>query len=97
MNQTIVSCIRQSHLISFIYDSHPRIVEPHAYGISKEGHELLRCYQVAGSGVTCQGVGWHHMTVSKMIGITDTGNSFSGTKPKYNRDDPSMSTIFARL
>ncbi|PKM42290.1 MAG: hypothetical protein CVV03_10225 [Firmicutes bacterium HGW-Firmicutes-8] len=97
MNQTICNAIRNRRLLSFTYDGYPRIVEPHAYGITTAGHEEIRCYQVRGTGSDGKSTGWHLMTVSKISGLTILEDSFSTARPGYKRGDKGMSTIFCEL
>lgn len=49
MNPTICDAIRNRRILRFSYDGHPRIVEPHAYGLSRERAEVIRCYQTGGT------------------------------------------------
>jgi hypothetical protein len=48
MNDTIITAIKNQEVLSLTYDGIPREVEPHAYGLSKKGTELLLCYQISG-------------------------------------------------
>ena len=42
MNQVICDAIRNRCVLKFTYDGHPRIVEPHAYGLSRARNEVMR-------------------------------------------------------
>ena len=97
MNQTIVQSIKERRLLSFTYDGHPRVVEPHAHGITSTGKESLRCYQIRGSGVDPLGSPWHLMTISKMMNLTLMQETFSGPRPEYKKGDKHLLTILCEL
>ena len=97
MNSTLCQAIRERHVLTFSYDGYSRVVEPHCHGITTAGNEALRCYQVSGGSASGTVPGWHMMTTDKIIGLTVSPNSFSGTRPGYNRGDRGMSTIFCEL
>jgi len=97
MNQTIINAIQQKKLLSLSYDGITRTVEPHAYGVSKKGNELMRCYQVEGGHNSDKSHDWELLTVSKIIALSDTGKNFAGARPDYKRDDKAMQTIYAQL
>jgi hypothetical protein len=48
MNQEIIEAIENKNLVEFNYDGELRVIEPHCYGLSKKGIEVLRAYQVDG-------------------------------------------------
>ena len=71
MNHSIINAIQQKKLISLSYDGITRTVEPHAYGVSSKGNELLRCFQVKGDHNSDKPHVWDLLTVSKIIALTD--------------------------
>lgn len=44
MEETVISAIKNKHVLSFFYDDAIRTVEPQTYGISTAGHPVLRGY-----------------------------------------------------
>jgi hypothetical protein len=97
MNATIANAIRNQECLSLTYDGIPREVEPHAYGISSKGNELLRCYQVSGGHNSEIPHEWELLTVSKISALANTGVRFSGPRPDYRRGDKAMATIYQEL
>jgi hypothetical protein len=97
MNQTIAQGIKEKRHLSFTYDGYPRVVEPHAHGVTSTGKESLRCYQVRGSGKDPNGSPWHLMTVSKMMNLTVTEEYFPGPRPEYKKGDRHLSPIYCEL
>ena len=99
MNPLIIHAIRNRQCLEFSYNGFRRIVEPHAYGITKTGSAVLRAYQIAGghaSTASHSNNPWHLFTVSKMHGITMTGTAFAGVRPGYAPGDAAMATIYAQ-
>lgn len=96
MLQTIIKAIHDRQILSFNYSGISRKVQPVAVGDSKAGNLVLRCYQVAGGHVT-PGHDWDLCELSKISGLTATGEHFSGEPPGYKRGDKGMSTIHAEL
>jgi len=97
MNQSICKAIREKRILTFMYDGHPRVVEPHCYGLTRTGKEAIRCYQTGGTGVKPDVTPWHLMTVAKMMNLQILEDSFSTTRPGYKRGDEHMTTIFEQL
>ena len=97
MRNTIIGAIHQKKLLSLSYDGITRTVEPHAYGVSSKGNELLRCYQVRGGHNSEKPHTWDLLTVSKIIALTDTGENFASARPDYKQNDKAMQTIYAQL
>jgi hypothetical protein len=96
MNATIVDAIQTKKVLSLTYNGVARTVQPHAYGMNHLGHELLRAYQVSG-GHQKAGHVWDLFTVSKIVGLSVTGDTFQSAAPLYARGDKAMSTIYAEL
>lgn len=97
MNQMIIDAIQQKKLLSLSYDGIARTVEPHAYGVSSKGNELLRCYQIRGGHNSEKPHVWDLLTVSKIVALADTGESFGSARPDYKQNDKAMQTIYAQL
>lgn len=97
MKSTIVQAIEEMRCLSFTYDGHPRVVEPHCYGLTTTGKEAIRCYQISGSGVRADTTPWHLMTTDKIVGLTLLEETFSNPRPGYRRGDRGMSSIFCEL
>lgn len=97
MDLTIIAALSEKRRLSFSYDGHPRIVEPHCYGITKAGKEAIRCYQVSDAGMKPDGNPWHLMNVSMMEDLHILAESFSDPRPGYKKGDEVMTTIFVQL
>lgn len=98
MNQQICDAIRSRYVLKFTYDGHPRIVEPHAYGLSrKSNEEVIRCYQTGGTARFGKVPDWRLMEVAQINSLIVTPKHFVGVRPGYKRGDKDMTTIFCEL
>ena len=97
MNQTIVDAIRNKQCLSFRYDGFTRVVEPHAYGLSRKEEEVIRAYQISGGHASDHNEPWHLFRVAKATGIKSTEDTFGGQRPGCQRGDGHIPEIFAEL
>jgi len=97
MNQEIFDAIKNRCVLKFNYDGYPRIVIPHAYGISRAGNEIIRCYQTGGLSHSGTPPCWRLMEVNKIQSLTMTEEHFEGESPGYVKGDRGMTTIFCEL
>ncbi|HUL01176.1 MAG TPA: hypothetical protein VLX29_10005 [Nitrospirota bacterium] len=93
MNSAICNAIRSRMVIRFYYDGGIRVVEPHSHGISTDGHEVLRAYQIGGYSESGQHVGWKLISINKIYGIQPEGTTFVANRHGYEPNDNCMSTI----
>ena len=97
MNQVICDAITNRCVLEFTYRGHPRVVEPHAYGLSRASKEVIRCYQTGGTSSSGTVPPWRLMEVSQMQSLTVTEEHFEGERPGYKKGDRDMTTIFCEL
>lgn len=97
MNSVIIHAINNCELLSFTYDGYARIVEPHAYGVTTAGKEILRAYQIEGGHASNHNQPWHLFSVSKVVGLSSTRRGFSGARHGYKCNDSAMQSIYAQL
>lgn len=93
MRTTLVQAIADRNILSFLFRGSAYIVEPHAYGETSDGKEVLRCFQVGGDG---QAWGWKLIPVEE-VALFELGNRFNGTREGYAPGDRGMSKIFGQL
>jgi hypothetical protein len=98
MNQTIINAINNMGILSFIYKGKPRVVEPHAYGMSSYGNDLLRAYQVGGySSSSGRLPKWRLFEVNEINNLSPTDEKFNEARPGYHSNDQIMVRIYAQL
>ena len=97
MNQLICNTIYNRCVLKFTYHGHPRVVEPHAYGLSRAKNEVLRCYQTDGTSRSGKVPPWRLMRVDQIEFLTMTVEHFAHMRSGYRKGDKRMSTIFCEL
>lgn len=89
MNRVLCDAIEQRRILRFGYDGVIRLVEPHAYGVSSKGTEVLRAWQ--------RDAGWRLFSLAKMGGLEVLEENFEGPRPGYRARDSHMDRIFCAL
>jgi hypothetical protein len=97
MDPRICEAIRERRVIRFFYGGGYRLVEPHCYGVSRDGKELLRGYQISGHSESGQSEGWKLFRLDGMSDLSVTDDSFEGPHPLYNLNDKAMATVYCCL
>lgn len=97
MKQTIIDAIKGRNLLEFSYDGHHRVVEPHTFGVSTKGNDTLSAYQVKGTSDKGSVPDWKQFTISKIVGLKKSDETFTGTRPGYTKGDSRMTKIYAEL
>jgi len=97
MNQIICDAIYNRCVLKFTYHGHPRVVEPHAYGLSRALNEVIRCYQTDGTSRSGKVPDWKLIRVDQIESLTVTEEHFVGERDGYVKGDKGMSTIFCEL
>lgn len=90
----ISKAIEGRNLLSFSFSGRSYIVEPHAYGETSSGKEVLRCFQVGGDN---QAFGWHLISVTEATGLEVLAQHFNGHRTGYALGDRGMSKIYDQL
>jgi hypothetical protein len=97
MNELICRAIREHRVIEFYYDGGLRTAEPHCYGVSRQGNELLRAYQTAGYSESGQVVGWKLLRMDQLSQLVLAAERFADPRPQYNPNDKAMASVYCCL
>lgn len=98
MKNSIKAAIDERRLIHLDYDPGLRLIEPHAYGLSSQGNELLRAFQVSGASASGEHHHWKLFRVDRISSMTVLEEKFDGPRPDYRQNDRAMpGRIFAQL
>ena len=80
MENIIIAAIKEKKVLSFAYSGHPRIVEPHIYGIHEGARQLLG-YQIRGSSSSGSALPeWRRFKISAMKNLQILEESFLGRR-----------------
>jgi predicted DNA-binding transcriptional regulator YafY len=98
MNTLITDAVRDKRVLALNYEPGARLIEPHAYGRSAEGHDLLRAYQTSGASAKGEPENWKLFRLDRVKSLAPTDGNFSGPRPGYRRGDKAMKgAIYAQL
>jgi hypothetical protein len=90
--------IKNRNFVAFHYDGHPRVVVPAAFGIhTTTGNEVLRGYQVEGTGNSRSVPFWDLFLTGKMTNVEILDGQFIEDPPYYSRNDKHIDPIHAQL
>lgn len=90
MNRSLRDAINERRMIELNYDPGYRLVEPHAYGLSSQGNELLRAYQIEGASASGEPRNWKLFRVDRITGFEVLGERFDDSRPGYRPGDSAM-------
>lgn len=93
----ICDAIQGLKQLTFTYDGYSRTVNPHAYGVSAEHHELLRAYQTLGGSESGNPMGWKLFRIDEIQFLSVSTSRFEGPHRGYKRNDSEMIQIFCQL
>jgi len=89
----ICEAIQEKRLLAFHYgDDDFIVVEPHCYGMTPSGGEILRAYQVSGDRT-----GWRDFTVFKMHQVRVLNDLFARPRPGYEKSPNIFQSVFCQL
>src|SRR6476469_8672196 len=82
MHWIIVRAIIECRMLGIYYEPGARIIEPYAYGLSREQHGLLRAFQTAGASASGKHVNWKLLRTDR---ITQIHIMAEQARPEYRR------------
>ena len=98
MNQLAVLAIDRRHVIKLLYRGFCRTVEPHAYGLDRNGNAVLLCYQTSSDcSDESQGQGWRFLNPGDAQRVIETSEHFVGPRAGYRRISRYFRVMFAQL
>ena len=89
--------IRQSMCLDIEYGGYSRTVEVHAVGLSKEGHTLLRVWQVSGGSVSGERAGWKLLRLDEATGYRLSDVKSEAPRSGYKQGDKALVRIVAEI
>jgi predicted DNA-binding transcriptional regulator YafY len=79
--------------LRFSYSDHPRNVEPHALGRTRDGKLAILAWQVAGGSTTEPPPGWRTFIVADINDLALTEETFPGPRPDYRAERSGLAEI----
>ena len=72
------------------YDGFSRVVEVHVVGLTKEGHWIMRVWQVRGGSIHDEPPGWKTMRLNEGFSAHILNEKSMAPRPGYQRGDRAM-------
>lgn len=88
--------IDQRRVIAFDLAGHPRVAEPHDYGLAGGAHRLL-FYQVGGGSSSGNPHGWRSVDIRKMTNVRLLDQQFDGKRATPSGRHRSWESIIASV
>jgi len=95
--QIIIDAIHQKRVLKLWYGGGDRLIEPHCYGMGREGQGLLRCFQISGFSSSNAPFAWKLLTVAEIQDPSLTDQTFPTPRTDYNPQDKAMARVIAAL
>jgi hypothetical protein len=93
---TARDALRQGKVLELRQDGLSRFVEVHSLGYGREGHAIMRCWQVGGGGKR-ERVGWKLMRLDEGATAHIGVDASAAPRPGYKRGDREMARIVVEL
>jgi hypothetical protein len=104
MNPVICNAIATRRLLRLSYFGWNRVVEPHAYGLARGRHEVIRAWQPEDCVSFDERLGWHLdragwklLRVDRVRLLSLLPEPFAAPRPDYHRSDKNIWLIFCQL
>jgi hypothetical protein len=95
MKNQIIEAIENMNVIEFSYDGENRVVEPHCFGVTTEGNDAIRAFQVDGYSSSGR-MGWKLYDLSKMDDLSVLEEIFE-VRDDYKPGDKGMVDIYIEI
>lgn len=95
-SQEVYRALDRNKLLSFYYDEQLRVIEPHAFGITKDGNLAVRGYQV--SGESSQPLpGWRMFRLDKFEHARALATDSHAPRPDFKPNDKHLAHILLEI
>ena len=82
--------LRKGRRLELHYDGFTRVVEVHAVGVARDGHPLMRVFQVRGGSRGGEPTGWKLMRIDEAIAVNLLDEPSEAPRAGYADSDPAL-------
>lgn len=93
----ICDAIRTRRLLMFGYGDSVRVVEPHLYGLTRDGNEILSAWMRPGQSRSDPEGGWRTFRTEEMRDVQALPELFPAPRPDYVPHADRMGALFCLL
>ena len=93
----LITAIKEMKMVSFMYDGHHRVLEPHTFGIFSNGKLILIGWQTDGTSERGGIPAWRQFSPYKIGSFKTLPKSFSKAREGYNPEDDRFKEILAKV
>ena len=95
--QAACEALKRQRRLELHYDGYIRVVEVHAVGVSKDGNDIMRVWQVSGGSSGNESVGWKLLRVREASAMQILDEKSDAPRDRYRRGDSAMAKIFCEV
>jgi hypothetical protein len=95
--ETACQALREGKVLELRYDGYSRCVEAHACGYTKQGHAVLRAWQVSGGSASGERQGWKLMRLDEASGAQISSEPSQAPRKGFKTGDPAMARIVCEV
>ena len=97
LTDTACQALRQGKVLELRYDGYSRCVEVHACGYTKQGHAVLRGWQVSGGAARGERQGWKLMRLAEASAAQLSDQASQAPRKGYRLGDKDMARIICEV
>lgn len=91
------NALRKGRRLQLSYDGFVRVVEVHSIGRSRDGHTLMRVFQVRGGSQSRERSGWKLLRLDGIATAAILDERSEAPRAGYNPDDKAMAHTYCRI
>lgn len=95
--ETACRALREGKLLELRYNGYSRCVEVHACGYTKQGHAIIRAWQVSGGGANGERAGWKLIQLDEARSADVTEVSSAAPRKGFKLGDRAMDRILCEV